>query len=139
MNNRIGNCITYLTNSDTIKICWYWPDTDTDTRISAALIVGPALFKLWLFVWRYALQSHFSGVGGLKHMHVTNINTHVNIAVYIMLVTSTLVLHACMSYMHFLLQSLTVMYNTLFLVSVTSGIQFTDFLRTKSTRGGWIV
>ena len=27
----------YLTNSDTIKICWYWPDTDTDTRISAAL------------------------------------------------------------------------------------------------------
>ena len=28
----------YLTDSDTIKICWYWPDTDTDTRINAALI-----------------------------------------------------------------------------------------------------
>ena len=26
-----------LTDSDTIKICWYWPDTDTDTRIGAAL------------------------------------------------------------------------------------------------------
>ena len=28
----------YLTNSDTIKICWYWPDTHTDTRIGAALV-----------------------------------------------------------------------------------------------------
>ena len=28
----------YLTDSNTIKICWYWPDTDTDTRISAALL-----------------------------------------------------------------------------------------------------
>ena len=28
----------YLTDSDTIKICWYWPDTDT--RIGAALIIG---------------------------------------------------------------------------------------------------
>ena len=27
----------------------------------------------------------------------------------------------------------------LLLVSVTSGIQFTDSPRTKSTRGGWIV
>ena len=27
----------YLNNSDTIKICWYWPHTDTDTRIGAAL------------------------------------------------------------------------------------------------------
>ena len=30
-------CIMYLTDSDTIKICWYWRDTDTDTRIGAAL------------------------------------------------------------------------------------------------------
>ena len=37
MNNRIGTCVMYLTDSDTIKICWYWPDTDTDTRIGAAL------------------------------------------------------------------------------------------------------
>ena len=29
---EIGTCITYLTDSDTIKKCWYWPDTDTDTR-----------------------------------------------------------------------------------------------------------
>ena len=29
----------YLTDSDTIKICWYWPDTDTDTRIGAALMI----------------------------------------------------------------------------------------------------
>ena len=29
---EIGTCITYLTGSDTIKKCWYWPDTDTDTR-----------------------------------------------------------------------------------------------------------
>ena len=29
---------TTLTDSDTIKICWYWPDTDTDTRIGAALM-----------------------------------------------------------------------------------------------------
>ena len=28
----IGTCITYFTDSDTIKNCWYWPDTDTDTR-----------------------------------------------------------------------------------------------------------
>ena len=34
---RTGTCIMYLTDSDTIKICWYWPDTDTDTRIGAAL------------------------------------------------------------------------------------------------------
>ena len=27
-----------LTDSNTIKICWYWPDTDTDTRIGAALL-----------------------------------------------------------------------------------------------------
>ena len=40
MNNRIGTCVMYLTNSDTIKICWYWPDTDTDTRIGAALVIG---------------------------------------------------------------------------------------------------
>ena len=26
-----------MTDSDTIKKCWYWPDTDTDTRIGAAL------------------------------------------------------------------------------------------------------
>ena len=26
------NCITFLTDSDTIKNCWYWPGTDTDTR-----------------------------------------------------------------------------------------------------------
>ena len=29
---EIGTCTTYLTDSDTIKNCWYWPDTDTDTR-----------------------------------------------------------------------------------------------------------
>ena len=34
---RIGTCIMYLPDSDTIKICWYWPDTNTDTRIGAAL------------------------------------------------------------------------------------------------------
>ena len=28
-----------LTNSDTIKICWCWPDTDADTRIGVALIL----------------------------------------------------------------------------------------------------
>ena len=28
-----------MTDSDTIKKCWYWPDTDTDTRIGAALYV----------------------------------------------------------------------------------------------------
>ena len=29
---EIDICIMYLTDSDTIKNCWYWPDTDTDTR-----------------------------------------------------------------------------------------------------------
>ena len=29
---EIGTCITYFTDSDTIKNCWYWLDTDTDTR-----------------------------------------------------------------------------------------------------------
>ena len=29
---EIGTCITYLTNFDTIKNCWHWPNTDTDTR-----------------------------------------------------------------------------------------------------------
>ena len=29
--------MAYLTDSDTIKKYWYWPDTDTDTRIGAAL------------------------------------------------------------------------------------------------------
>ena len=29
---EIGTCITYLTNSDTMKKCWYWLDTDTDNR-----------------------------------------------------------------------------------------------------------
>ena len=28
----IGTCITYFTDSDIIKNCWYWPDTNTDTR-----------------------------------------------------------------------------------------------------------
>ena len=28
----IGTCIAYFTDSDTIKNCWYWPDTDTETR-----------------------------------------------------------------------------------------------------------
>ena len=27
----------YLTDSDTIKICWYWLDADTNSRIRAAL------------------------------------------------------------------------------------------------------
>ena len=27
----------FLNDSDTIKICWYWPDTDTDTRSGAVL------------------------------------------------------------------------------------------------------
>ena len=31
-------CIAYLTDSDTIKKYWHWPDTDTDTRIGAALL-----------------------------------------------------------------------------------------------------
>ena len=30
----------YLTDFDTIKKCWYCPDTDTDTRIGAALQYG---------------------------------------------------------------------------------------------------
>ena len=29
---EIGTCITYLTDSNTIKNCWYWLDTETDTR-----------------------------------------------------------------------------------------------------------
>ena len=28
-----------MTDSNAIKKCWYWPDTDTDTRIGAALIL----------------------------------------------------------------------------------------------------
>jgi len=28
---RIDYCVMYLTNSDTIKICWYCPNTDADT------------------------------------------------------------------------------------------------------------
>ena len=36
-NNRIGTCATYFTDSNTTKNRWYWPDTDTDTRIGAAL------------------------------------------------------------------------------------------------------
>ena len=36
-NKGIGTCVTYLTDSDTTKKCWYWPDTNTDTRIGAAL------------------------------------------------------------------------------------------------------
>ena len=35
--NWIGTCITYMTDSNTIKKCWYWLDTNTDTRIGAAL------------------------------------------------------------------------------------------------------
>ena len=31
-NKGIGTCVTYLTDSDTSKKCWYWPDTDTDIR-----------------------------------------------------------------------------------------------------------
>ena len=27
----IGTCIIYLTDSNTIQICWYWPNTNTDT------------------------------------------------------------------------------------------------------------
>ena len=38
--NRIGTCVAYLTDSDTIKKYWYWPDTDTDTRIGAALLIS---------------------------------------------------------------------------------------------------
>ena len=33
-----STCVTYFTDSDTTKKCWYWPDTDTDIRIGAALI-----------------------------------------------------------------------------------------------------
>ena len=48
----------YLTDSDAIKICWYWPDTDTDTRIGAALcintleasIAGVTLSIMWLWL-----------------------------------------------------------------------------------------
>ena len=39
-NNRYSTpttCVTYFTDSDTAKKCWYWPDKDTDTRIGAAL------------------------------------------------------------------------------------------------------
>ena len=38
-SNRIVTCIKYLSDSDTVKTCWYWPDTYiyTDTRIGAAL------------------------------------------------------------------------------------------------------
>ena len=35
--NRIGTCATNFTDSDTTKKCWYWPNTDTDTRIGVAL------------------------------------------------------------------------------------------------------
>ena len=34
----LGTCIAYLANSDTTDKWWYWPDTDTDTRIDAALL-----------------------------------------------------------------------------------------------------
>ena len=43
----------YLTDSDTIKICWYWPDTDTDTRIGAALIMDDHLQEL--LIWQNIL------------------------------------------------------------------------------------
>ena len=36
-NNRIGTCITYLTDSDAIKNSWYWPDTIQIPGIGAAL------------------------------------------------------------------------------------------------------
>ena len=34
-NYRIGTCIIYLTNSNTIKTWWYWPNTDADTGIGS--------------------------------------------------------------------------------------------------------
>ena len=47
-----GTCVTYLTDSNTAKKCWYWPDTDTDTRIGALLARCMAselhiIFVLW--------------------------------------------------------------------------------------------
>ena len=34
----VGTCITCFTDSDITTKCWYWPDTDTDTRIDAATL-----------------------------------------------------------------------------------------------------
>ena len=39
-------CITYWTDSNTIKNCWYWPVTYTDTRIGAALAKNHYYHKL---------------------------------------------------------------------------------------------
>ena len=48
-NNRIGTCVTYFTDSDTTKKCWYWPDTDTDARIGAALLLKSVEYMLVLY------------------------------------------------------------------------------------------
>ena len=41
----------YLTDSDTIKICWYWPNTDTDTRTGATLQKWHRLkVGIWCFI-----------------------------------------------------------------------------------------
>ena len=52
MNNRIGTCIMYLTDSDTIKIYWYWPNTDTDSRIGAALAIILLIQHVLQLTWR---------------------------------------------------------------------------------------
>ena len=41
----IGTCVTYFTDSDITKKCWYWPDTDTDIRIGAALLFAIKVFN----------------------------------------------------------------------------------------------
>ena len=48
-NNRIDTCVTYFTDSDTTKKCWYWPDTDTDARIGAALLLKSVEYMLVLY------------------------------------------------------------------------------------------
>ena len=74
-NNRIGS---YLCNIfrrfQYHQKCWYWPDTDTDTRIGAALI---------------AIASY---------THVTNViigNGHISNGMLIILVTNLIKLVTC--------------------------------------------
>ena len=37
IHHRIDNHL--VTDSDTLEMCWYWPNTNTDTRIGTALVI----------------------------------------------------------------------------------------------------
>ena len=61
----------YLTDSDTIKICWYWPDTNTDTRIGAALKMYRENFHGSCFICiESAEESHCSKDSLEKLLHL---------------------------------------------------------------------